>query len=224
MRVLVSCIALLVGLSVLRPPDAAAISKRKQCRDACGAKIEDCVAQGGKKKKCRRQTLKSCRKQGFETCVVTTTTTTIRGASTTQVGATTTIAGGSTTTGPGGSVTTTTGPHGTTSTTIDDTPHGCMRSSATDLKSDGAPTVVFDPFKYTPRCILISDQPGIDQRHVSVDRRAGARRIGLARWWDRVLEGLTHRPTLCAMTIRQLADRQVIQTAISSDLLEQFHA
>jgi plastocyanin len=144
--------AFLFGLSVLPPPDAAAISKRKQCRDACGATIDACIAQGGKKKKCRRQTLRTCRKQGFETCAVTSTTTTIRGASTTQVGATTTIGGGSTI--PSGS--TTTHPGGTTTTTLDDTPHNCARATATNLKAQGSPTVDFEPFQYIPRCVLIS--------------------------------------------------------------------
>src|ERR1044071_1379625 len=141
MRPLVWFGAVLFGLPILQPLDAAAISKRKQCRDACGPKIDACIAQGGKKKKCRRQTLKTCRKEGFETCTVTTTTTTIRGATTTQVGATTTIAGGSTTTGPGGSVTTTSAPGGTTSTTL--TTHGCTRDNAQDLTGNPSPTVTF---------------------------------------------------------------------------------
>ena len=154
MRALVGCMAVLFVLSVIHPPDADAISKRRQCKDACGAAIDRCIAEGGKKRKCRRQTLKSCHKQGVATCAVTTTSTTVRGGTTLPGESTTTIAGGSTTTGPAGS--TTTNPGGTTTTTLDDTPHNCSRASATDLKSNGAPTVVFDPFQYTPRCILIS--------------------------------------------------------------------
>jgi plastocyanin len=153
MRALVSCVALLFGIAMLNPSDAGAISKRKQCRDACGAKIDGCIAAGTKKQKCRRVTLKTCRKKGLQTCAVTTTTTTIRGASTTQVGATTTIAGGSTTTNPGGS--TTTNPGGTTTTTLDDTPHNCVRSNATNLKAESSPSVSFQDYQYTPRCILI---------------------------------------------------------------------
>jgi plastocyanin len=154
MRALFSCAALLFGLSVLHPPEAAAISKRKQCRDACGAKIGDCVAQGGKKKKCRRQTLKTCRKQGVENCAVTTTSTTVRRGTTLPGASTTTIAGGPTTTGPG--LTTTTGPTGTTTTTLDDTPHGCSRESATNLEAEMSPAVSFESFQYIPRCIVIS--------------------------------------------------------------------
>jgi hypothetical protein len=74
------------------------------------------------------------------------------------------------------------------------------------------------------RSILILNQPGIDHRHPLVDRRSRPRRIHLARRRDRVIEGLAHRPTMHAMTIRQLTDRQVIETAVSPDLLEQFHA
>jgi plastocyanin len=86
---------------------------------------------------------------------VTVTSTTVRGGTTLPGGSSTTIAGGSTTTtNPGGS--TTTHPGGTTTTTLDDTPHNCSRSSATDLKSSGAPSVSFEPFQYVPRCILIS--------------------------------------------------------------------
>jgi hypothetical protein len=42
---LAGCVALFVfGLSALHPADAGAVSKRKQCREACGAKIDDCIA------------------------------------------------------------------------------------------------------------------------------------------------------------------------------------
>jgi plastocyanin len=154
MRALVGCVAFLLAFSVIDPPDVGAISKRRQCKDACPAAIDRCIEQGGKKRKCRRQTLKTCRKQGVGTCAVTTTSTTVRGGTTLPGGSTTTVAGGSTTTNPGG--TTSTNPGGTTTTTLDPTPHNCSRADATDLKSNGAPTVVFDPFKYTPRCMIIS--------------------------------------------------------------------
>ena len=73
-------------------------------------------------------------------------------------------------------------------------------------------------------CVLVLDEPGVDHRHPLVDRRAGASQIHLARRRDRVLKCLAHRPTMRAMTIRQLTDRHVIETAISPDLLEQLHA
>jgi plastocyanin len=154
MRALFGCMVILFGFVAILPPDAEAISKRRQCKDACGAAIDRCIAQGGKKRKCRRQTLNTCRKQGVETCAVTTTSTTVRGGTTIPGGSTTTVAGGSTTTGPGG--TTSTNPGGTTTTTIGDTVHGCSRMNATDLKANGAPTVAFDFYQYVPRCILIS--------------------------------------------------------------------
>ena len=154
MRALFGCMAILFGLVAILPPDAGAISKRRQCKDACGATIDRCIEQGGKKRKCRRQTLKTCRKQGVETCAVTTTSTTVRGGTTLPGGSTTTVAGGSTTTNPGG--TTSTNPGGTTTTTLGDTVHGCSRMNATDLKGSGAPAVSFTNFQYVPRCILIS--------------------------------------------------------------------
>ena len=74
------------------------------------------------------------------------------------------------------------------------------------------------------RGVLVGEEPGIDDRRPLVDRRAGPYRIHLPRRRDRIPEGLAHRPTMHAMTIRQLPDRHVIQTAVSPDLLEQFHA
>ena len=153
MRAVVGCMALLLGLSVMSPPEAIASSKRKECRQVCVDAIDVCVSLGGKKRKCKRQTLKTCRKQGIETCAVTRTTTTVRGATTTR-GSTTTIAGGSTTTGPG--VTTTTGPGGTTTTTLGDTVHGCSLANVTDLRAESSPVVTFAEFQYVPRCILIN--------------------------------------------------------------------
>src|SRR3954471_4659130 len=74
------------------------------------------------------------------------------------------------------------------------------------------------------RGVLIGDEPGVDHRDPLLDRWARPRRIDLARRGNRVGEGWTHRPTMRAMTIRQLTDRQVIEPPVSSDLLEQFHA
>src|SRR6185503_15322511 len=56
-------------------PDVTALSRRKECRLACGATIDACVAQGEKPRRCKRQTLKRCRHEGVATCGVTTTTT-----------------------------------------------------------------------------------------------------------------------------------------------------
>jgi hypothetical protein len=74
------------------------------------------------------------------------------------------------------------------------------------------------------RGVLVCDEPGVDQRRPLVDRRARTHRIDLPSRRDRVIEGLAHRSTMRAMTIRQLTDRQVLETAVSPDLLEQFHA
>ena len=74
------------------------------------------------------------------------------------------------------------------------------------------------------RGILVGEEPGIDHRRPLVDRRARPRRIHLPRRRDRVIERLAHRPTVHAMTIRQLTDRHVIEPPVSPDLLEQFHA
>ena len=74
------------------------------------------------------------------------------------------------------------------------------------------------------RGVLIGDEPGVDHRRPRVNGRAGTHRIHLPRRRDRVIEGLAHRPTMHAMTIRQLTDRQVIETAVSPDPFEQFHA
>jgi hypothetical protein len=71
--------------------------------------------------------------------------------------------------------------------------------------------------------VLIGDEPRIDHRHPLVDRRARPHRIHLPRRRDRVIEGLAHRPTVHAMTIRQSANRHVINPPDSPDLLEQFH-
>src|SRR5271168_989259 len=73
------------------------------------------------------------------------------------------------------------------------------------------------------RRVVVGDEPGVNHRHPLINRWAGALRIHLPRRRDRVLERLTHRPSMHAMTIRQLTDRQVIETAVSPDLLEQFH-
>jgi plastocyanin len=134
--------------------DADAASRRKECRQACGAAIEACVEAGGKRKRCKRQTLKTCRRQGVGACAPTTTTTT------TSAGATTTLAGGTTTTGggtstqPGGSTTTTVA--GGSTTTLA-TVHECTVGMAVDRRAPGADrSIAFTSYSYTPRCMLVA--------------------------------------------------------------------
>src|SRR5258706_2076101 len=74
MRFLVWCCCVLLVALESSPETAGAISKKKACRQSCGAAVEACVATGGKRKRCKRETLKRCRKEGVETCTVTTTT------------------------------------------------------------------------------------------------------------------------------------------------------
>jgi plastocyanin len=153
--------AALVVAVVATPPETAAILKRKACRLGCTAAVDACVAAGGKRARCKRQTLKSCRKQGLEACATTstttspgaTTTTESKVASTTTLGGvtTTTAAAGSTTT-IGGATTTTPGPT-TSSTTV--VVHGCNSSTATDLSGQPSPTVTFTSYQYTPPCARI---------------------------------------------------------------------
>jgi len=90
MRTPVIVIVLLLEGSALM----AEAGLRKQCRLSCGDVIEACVAEGGKRRACKRRTLKQCRHEGIEVCVPpapipttlptpTTTTTTTPGATTT---------------------------------------------------------------------------------------------------------------------------------------------
>ena len=60
-------------------PRADAVSLRRQCRLACKDAIKACIAAGGKRRRCRRETLSSCRTEGVTACggAVTTTSTTL---------------------------------------------------------------------------------------------------------------------------------------------------
>jgi hypothetical protein len=49
---------------VLDPPDAGAHLEAAAVQGRLRRGDRRCIAQGGKKRKCRRQTLKTCRKQG----------------------------------------------------------------------------------------------------------------------------------------------------------------
>ena len=148
MRGVGGCLTVAFLVVALEPDDAVAQSRRGECRQSCGAAIDACVAQGGKRRRCKRQTLRQCRRQGpAATCTATTTTT---------PGVTTTTgAGGSTTTNPGGSTTTVTTPGGTT-TTAPGSVHGCSHASATDLGEEMNPTVDFFTYSYSPKCSLIA--------------------------------------------------------------------
>ena len=138
MRVLVwCCCALLVTLEWW-PETAAAVSKAKLCRQSCGAAVDACVTSGGKRKRCKRQTLKRCRKQGVETCTVTTSTVPSEGSTTT----TTTL-------------------EGTTTTTLE-TINGCTTASAVNRTAPAADrTIEFANYSYDPPCIRIRAGQGV---------------------------------------------------------------
>lgn len=73
------------ALVVLVGARADAISLRRQCRLACKDAIKACIAAGGKRRRCRRQTLQLCRSEGVAACggapASTTTTTLASGGS-----------------------------------------------------------------------------------------------------------------------------------------------
>lgn len=73
MRIVVALVTIL-ALTPSLPGDAGARTSRKECRQACTAAVEACVAAGGTRKRCKRQTLRQCRKAGVAVCVATTTT------------------------------------------------------------------------------------------------------------------------------------------------------
>ncbi len=151
MRIPVWLVLAAVVAAVVPTREGAALSRRKACRQSCPATIQACVDAGGKRARCKRQTLRRCRKQGPDVCA--TTTTTSPGGTTSTGGSTTTIAGGSTTTLPGASTTTTPGPT-TTSTSI--VVHGCNSATATDLRDTPAKVVTFSGTSYTPACARIN--------------------------------------------------------------------
>jgi plastocyanin len=116
---------------------AHAIPIAKQCKRSCGPAISACVAEGGRRKKCKKQTLKRCRQEGIAACESSSTTTTLPDGSTT---------------------TTTTSPGGTTTTTTAEGVHGCNVGNAVDLRMVTADrTVTFAPYAYTPKCIRIRE-------------------------------------------------------------------
>src|SRR5437667_11475892 len=58
----------LFGLLLVSPP-AHSASIARQCRRACTDEIAACVASGGQKRQCRRDTLAHCRTEGLQVCV-----------------------------------------------------------------------------------------------------------------------------------------------------------
>src|SRR5262249_58536308 len=57
----------LFGVLLGNPP-ARGASIARQCRRACTDEIAACVASGGQKRQCRRQTLARCRTEGLQVC------------------------------------------------------------------------------------------------------------------------------------------------------------
>src|SRR5207245_10167512 len=53
---------------LLIAPAAYAVSLARQCRQACGDEIASCVAAGGRRPACKRQTLARCRREGLTVC------------------------------------------------------------------------------------------------------------------------------------------------------------
>lgn len=84
-----SQVLIVVLVSALVPLSAGDVAAKKvplakQCRLQCPATIDACISAGGKKAKCRRQTLAACRKTKLAFCLPTTTTTTSTTSTTTS--------------------------------------------------------------------------------------------------------------------------------------------
>src|SRR5262245_52161114 len=123
----------MVGMIAEDEPAGVRAATRKECRQTCAGAIDACVAEGGRRKRCKRQTLKRCRKLGSEVCAVPATT----GSSTT----TTTI-----TIRPGG---------GGVTTTL--ASQECTHDTAVDLTSPTADrTVQYEYARYIPSCLRIA--------------------------------------------------------------------
>lgn len=60
-----------LALSMVPGPADAKKTPRKVCKQSCVETIQRCVDQGGKKRKCRRQTMRLCRNQGVGVCAPT---------------------------------------------------------------------------------------------------------------------------------------------------------
>jgi hypothetical protein len=91
MRVVVTTVLSLALLAA----DAAAVSRTRQCREACGAAIASCIAEGGRPRRCRRPTIRLCKRTGTSACIappttVPASTTTLRSTTTTPTTTSTT--------------------------------------------------------------------------------------------------------------------------------------
>jgi len=60
---------LLVVCAAVPDVDAAPRGRARACKLTCAPVIEQCVAQGGRRRKCRRDTLRSCKRQGVGVCL-----------------------------------------------------------------------------------------------------------------------------------------------------------
>src|SRR5436309_11678265 len=58
----------LLAVLLLLAPAADAASLARQCRHACADEIAACVAAGGRRPACKRQTLRRCRREGLAVC------------------------------------------------------------------------------------------------------------------------------------------------------------
>jgi len=120
---------LALGLVAVLAPRAGAMSLRRQCRLACKDAIKACIASGGKRRRCHRETLQRCRTEGVAVCG--------GGAPTT----TTTLSSMGGAGGMGGAV------------------NACHADSATDLRGQMQVTVHFGGalgFTYDPACFMVS--------------------------------------------------------------------
>jgi plastocyanin len=122
---------LALGLVAVLAPRASAVSLRRQCRLACKDAIKACIASGGKRRRCHRETLQRCRTEGVAACA---------GAAPTPT-TTTTLASTGGAGGMGGAV------------------NACHPDSAKDMRGQMQVTVHFGSalgFTYDPACFIVS--------------------------------------------------------------------
>jgi hypothetical protein len=66
LRLLVAVLVIVCAV----PASAAKRGRVRQCKLTCGPAIQRCIDEGGKKRKCKRKTLRRCKKQGLPVCAV----------------------------------------------------------------------------------------------------------------------------------------------------------
>src|SRR5215813_12970016 len=125
--------ALAGALLLAMPASAASLAKR--CKKQCTHRITDCISNGTRRAKCRKQALKDCRRNGLAVCPITPPTTTSTVAHTG-------------TTAPGGNPTTTTLPNQTF--------NGCDETTAVDMTTAPQVTITFKNFSYSPACVRVA--------------------------------------------------------------------